>query len=90
MITKKRVSKNVGEHMVDIVDSIYVQVAWSKPRLAGKMIKRAKYLCEMSTLAENYLDKEFYVLAEASIYANYFSSDCRLSFFPSHRYLQDQ
>ena len=67
-ITLDGITKSATQHMIDIADSVDVQVAWSE---APEMIRRAR--------VAGYSDSEkpFFVLA----YTNKVE-DCRLTFFP--------
>jgi len=65
-------TQSVTQHLIDIVDSVDVQVAWSE---ASEMIRRAK----IAGYDHSHGDTSFFVLAYTNAVPN---DDCRLTFFP--------
>jgi hypothetical protein len=65
-------NKKVSEHIIDLVDSIDIQVGWTE---AEQMVRRAR-LAGLSYARSQ--SKKVYILA----YTNDVDEDCRLSFFP--------
>jgi len=80
-ITLDGVTKSATEHMIDIVDSVDVQVAWSE---ASEMIRRARVAgysssSSSSSSVVSSSSQFFVVLAYTNRVPN---NDCRLTFFP--------